>query len=535
MPGPTVPYSFEVISADGKHKIKVIYPPGSSKAQRRALRKAARREFFRLYGGDRAWRARKRHGGRYRISNIFSRHRQKDLGSVNPTPDNGHIFRLGYRVDYQNGKVFQRLPVTNGGFGQQGRNAMECWDQVNPGPPFRTSGPFKLIQYWVPGAEFKHKVTAGGKKFPTNTENFSLYQGGFQDNGFWIADSFGPYSSASLASFPTLSAYHSRAWDELKPQIPAWNGTQFLYELRDLPGMLKTTAEAFGFRWRIIAENRNTPWSKYFEQPEMGPRHIADQFVNEEFGWAPFISDIRKLISAYENTAAYHRNMVKNNRTWMKRRRVLESSEEVSAVQRFYTSATIPHDGALDWQGFKMCAPFLLDGQLCSGFTDFQKVVKYTVWAAGSFMYYRPEFDPVDPDFDSGIMLLRRMLTQYGLRINPSVLYKITPWSWLADWFTGFGRHIDRLNDFVEDGIVSRNLSVCRSEERTMTKTCFLNFYQNPTSLQFQRRLLLKQRELADSPYGFNVPWNNISLRQWAILGGIGISRTSTGFISRGA
>ena len=182
-----------------------------------------------------------------------------------------------------------------------------------------------------------------------------------------------------------------------------------------------------------------------------------------------------------------------------------------------------------------MCRPFNLDGNLCRGFTDFQKIVKTRIWGTGSFMYYRPEFDSMDPNFDSGIMILRRYLTMYGFRINPSVLYKITPWTWLVDWFTNMGKHVDRLNDFVEDGIVSSNLSVCRSEERTITKTCFLNYYQNPVTVQFQRRLLLKQRELADSPYGFNSPWNEITPRKAAILAAIGISRSGSGFKSRGA
>lgn len=535
MPGPTVSISFEVISPDGKHSVKVPYPPGASRAERRAIRKAARREFFRLYGGDKNWRARKRHGGKYRISNIFNRHRVTTDPPKHPNIRSGPVFRSGYRLDYQNGKVFQRLPITSEGSRQLSFYGKECWDQVNPGPPFRTYGPFKLVQYQVPGTEFKNGYTSGGKRFPSTSDNYSVYQGGYLDGSLWISDSFGSYSGAGLQSFPTLSGYDSQAWDQLKPKVPAWNGTQFLYELRDLPGMLKTTADAFGFRWRIIANERNTPWSKYWERPDMGPRHVADQFLNEEFGWAPFISDIRNLISAYENTANYMSNMVKYNRTWMKRRRVLEESDELSPAQRFYAADVIPNDGALDWQNFKMCAPMTLDGVNCNGFTDFVKRVRKTVWGVGTFMYYRPEFDPIDPDFDSGIMVLRRMLTQYGLRINPSVLYKITPWSWLADWFTGFGKHIDRLNDFVEDGIVSKNLFVCGSEERTITKTCYLNYYQNPVTIQFQRRLLLKQRRVADSPYGFNVPWNNMSPRQWAILGAIGITRTSSGFISRGA
>jgi hypothetical protein len=150
-------------------------------------------------------------------------------------------------------------------------------------------------------------------------------------------------------------------------------------------------------------------------------------------------------------------------------------------------------------------------------------------------MFYRPEFDANDPGFDSGLMTLRRALTQYGVRINPSVVYKLIPWSWCVDWFTGFGKYVDRLNDFVEDGITSRYLYVCRSEERTITKTSFLNYYTGPHTVQFQRRLLLKQREVADSPYGFDVPWNSITLRQASILAAIGVSRSGAGYVSRGA
>jgi hypothetical protein len=68
-----------------------------------------------------------------------------------------------------------------------------------------------------------------------------------------------------------------------------------------------------------------------------------------------------------------------------------------------------------------------------------------------------------------------------------------------------------------------------------MTKTCHLNFYSGLLTLNFQRRLLTKQREVADSPYGFNTPWNSLSPRQWAILGAIGFGKSPTGFLSRGA
>jgi hypothetical protein len=73
------------------------------------------------------------------------------------------------------------------------------------------------------------------------------------------------------------------------------------------------------------------------------------------------------------------------------------------------------------------------------------------------------------------------------------------------------------------------------TSEKVMTKTSLLNFYSGPVTLQFQRSLHMKQRKLADSPYGFNAPWQSLSPKQWAILGAIGISRSGSGYISRGA
>jgi len=525
MPGATILASTTIISRDGKHKIVVTYTPDMSKADRRALRKAARRKLS--YMTDESWRARRhrRSKSHYRTSNIFTRHRTTELPSRNPNPGNGVVWKCGVRRDFQNFKLFQTLPVTNGETRTLSRYGRECWDQVNPGPPYRTGGPFRLIEYQVPGTEFK-KGYAGTGNIPASG-NYSTYEGGYLDDGFWIADSFGPYSQASLASFPSLSAYHSQAWDSTKPTVPAWNASQFIYELRDLPGMLEQTANFFHNAWRSFGGGYSTTF--------MAPRNVADSFVNEQFGWAPFIGDLQKLLKAWEDSSNFISRTVRDNRRWVKKRRVLETTEEVSPLQRFYSSGTIPNSGVLDWFNVPMCRSYSLDGNLIRGHCDFQKIVKKTVWAVGSFMFYRPEFDANDPDFDSGLMTLRRALTQYGARINPSVVYKLIPWTWCVDWFTGFGRYIDRINDFVEDGITARYLYVCRTEERTMTKTSFLNYFNNPHTVQFQRRLLLKQREVADSPYGFNVPWNSISLRQASILAAIGISRSGAGYVSRGA
>lgn len=529
MPGITIPVSTEIISADGKHRIVITYDPSMSRAQRRDLRRAARRQLRAMTDGT--WKAKrhKKSHSIFRVSNIFVRHRLQELPTRFPNPRSGALVKLGFQSNFQNNKIVSTFPVTNGETRTSPRHFRECWDQVNPGPPFQTGGPFQLIQCEVPGAERHPGSSSGSRGNPNNPSGtYSIYRGDYLCGDTWIGDPFGSYPNVARPSNNSLSGYYARAWDQLKPQIPQASATQFIYELRDLPGMLETTANGFHNAWRSFGGGYSSTFMK--------PSHVADQFLNEQFGWVPFISDIQKFVNTWQNSANYISNMVKNNRTWMKRSRVLEESDTTSLIGGFNLADCIPSDGVVDFNNQNMCKVAKLDGVTNSkGLTLYHLRVLKRVWATGSFLYYRPEFDPTDPDFDSGMMTLRRALTQYGFRINPSVLYKITPWTWALDWFTNLGRHIDRLNDFVEDGIVSRNLYVMESHERTITKTCLLNYYENPVTLQWQRRLAVKKREVADGPYGFNSPWNTITPRQWLILGAIGISRTSSGFISRGA
>jgi hypothetical protein len=346
------------------------------------------------------------------------------------------------------------------------------------------------------------------------------------------------------------------AWDKLKPVIPKASLAQFIYELKDLPGMLETSANAFHGQWRALGTasefnplaidvldrgqfGRHRPF-RQISIPIMHPDEVADHFLNHSFGWVPFISDLQKFLNVWNNTTKYISDIVRDNGVFVRKRRVLEESDDTS-LETFtgVDSGTIPSSEMRGPSGFPLCKVMTVGGVSQKGFMTFSTRTIKRTWACGSFKYYRPEFDPSiymadDSNFDD-LQTVQRLLTLYGARINPTLLYKITPWTWLVDWFTGLGNYIQRLDDFVQDGIVARGLYVMQTQQKIMTKTCVLNFFSGPVTLKFQRELTFKQRELADSPYGFDVPWQNLSPRQWAILGAIGISRSSHGYISRGA
>jgi hypothetical protein len=216
---------------------------------------------------------------------------------------------------------------------------------------------------------------------------------------------------------------------------------------------------------------------------------------------------------------------------------VLEESDTITGTLFNTGSGTIPNDGMTDPNSNNLCQVMDTPLGIAQGYRVYTARTVKKVWAVGSFKYYRPEFDVSAFEGNDFSMLqnAQRLLTLYGLRVNPTLLWKITPWTWLVDWFTGFGKHIQRLDDFVQDGIVARYLYVMDTEEQILTKTSVLNFYSGPLTLNFQRRFTIKQREPADSPYGFNVPWSSITPTQWAILGALGVSRGNAGYIVHGA
>jgi hypothetical protein len=368
----------------------------------------------------------------------------------------------------------------------------------------------------------------------------------FCDDGDWMSDSVSNYLSTSA---PAIVGFDTLAWDKLKPRVSKSSAAQFFYELRDLPGMLETSASGFSRFWDSLRGGRVStgitihapaalqPGIRRHSRDRgeslralMDPSDLADHFLNHNFGWVPFLGDLANMYNAYQRSHEFISELVRTNGSWERKRAVLQSDTTQRPIGRRYSLGVEPSGFFI--QG--MCDTRVVDGIPCKGYFDVTEVVETKVWANGLFKFYRPEYD-MNLDYnDSYIGALQRLMTLYGVRISPTLLYKITPWSWTVDWFSGFGKYIERLDDFTVDGIVSKQLCIMAQTRRYVTKTCHVFFQSGDRTFNFRRYFESKVRKVADCPYGFDQTWNNLSLRQWAILGAIGISRTNTGFISRG-
>jgi hypothetical protein len=336
--------------------------------------------------------------------------------------------------------------------------------------------------------------------------------------------------------FPDISSYHNLAWDLLKPKVEKTGMLQFLYELKDLPGMLRTSAKIFSDSWRsrqfLLDDLPNMHlsneldfkrrWNAEF-RPYMWPKQFGDHFLNHHFGWAPFVKDIVKFLDTALNYQRHLDQLTRDNGRWIRRGVVLSETRDDTILRRDYSCLTQPSPDNLN----QLSELRTIDGQQCRGITDTRMIINTKIWAEGSFRFWRPEFDAASEDFFSVCKRIRRLISIFGLRVNPAVLWRITPWSWFVDWFTGIGRNISILNDSVLDQVAANHAYLmCHRNVRTL-QTCIGFWQSGQLSLSWERSYETKYREPAGSPYGFNLPWNGLSSRQLGILGSLGITRTN--------
>lgn len=392
--------------------------------------------------------------------------------------------------------------------------AESCYDQIHAGPPYRTGGPFTKIRI-----EFPPTQVLGNGVYDSGTATRAIYgvgtgplkySGGFT-NPVFTGD---PVSYANLSQLlgatspliPSVAGLSPLAFKKTKPTLEKAGMAVAIAELRDLPRMLRTTSNIFHDLWKVSGGSTSGKF--------LAPKAASEHFLNHSFGWVPFINDLQKFHSVYQNAAAIKSRMTSENNRWIVRRATLLNDYQETkigansgmAVEPAGDYVSILMNGSPSWEVWERKASL--------------------VTTCGSFKYYRPEFDDSLPDYGSAWNTIQRQLTMYGARINPSNVYKAVPWTWLIDWFTDFGSVVDRINDIAEDAITSKYLFLMRHDYREVVLKQVLPFKSvGSMTIEFSRVTDVKIRRESDSPYGFGLTWNGLSPRQLAILAALGVSR----------
>ncbi len=394
------------------------------------------------------------------------------------------------------------------------------WDTLHKGPPYLSGGPFASMKAVfdvnsIKGVGF-HRSANGSAGGGFHWE----YTGGFGRPYIPSLDSVylnsyinmsvdNPYDLDTLTSNADIGP---SAYDKLRPRMEEAGLGVFIAELRDFSGMLSTSAAFFRNRWESLGGNR------FLKTMAGSPKEASDHFLNHSFGWVPFISDLQKAYAVWQKQDELIRRLTDGNGIWLKRTRV------ISKTDSFQTTVSQNSIG-IPWRDEfnAMCNAF--PGTSAFFHLTRTESINAKVWANAEFTYYRPEFDAARSGYESNWKQAMRLLSLYGIRINPSFLWKITPWTWLLDWFAGFGTYLDRIQSYFLDGVVSKQMYIMERSVKESQHIVDVNWKTGVSTFSWSNIVETKQRELAESPFSYSLPVGGLSPKQLAILAALGLSR----------
>lgn len=420
------------------------------------------------------------------------------------------------------------------GFFSPGRYE-KCFDVSHGRPPYRSGGPLFLIQFTEPTG-----ICAGGHLFPVgvttqfppnSTDNRlgDLWQIGYNGNFRAVnlpdlvsvmgKDISKPTDYRSQVNPDDLEALGSRGYSKLRPKPEIVGLGQAIAEAKDLPRMLKTTAKGFHDIWNAIRPRiRNNPRGSRDMEKVMRPKWAADQFINHQFGWKPFLKDLNDLCNLVTDFQNHVARAKASNDKWFRKRfaeDVIESSTRIMQEEKNKFNPSFK----------SYFAPSFL-GSLESNSISVHRQKMTRVWYEGCFRQYYPEFD--DEKFmDPVLRPIRQALTLSGLNVSPSLVWKITPWTWLSDWFTNVGSDILRVQDMAGDTVVAKYMYLMRETYDRYEYQISQRWPSATISGTTYSEVRVKRRATAASPFSYVLAPGGLSGTQLAILGALGITRVT--------
>lgn len=246
-------------------------------------------------------------------------------------------------------------------------------------------------------------------------------------------------------------------------------------------------------------------------------RTLGSEFLNIEFGIKPFVNDLQKLSRAVLKAHTLVNQYIRDSERPVRRRRSLQDSTGFADLPGQYSSIN----------SNQMPKPFpglsTLFFQYYPAETKVFDFVHRRTWFSGAFTYYVHTAHSLLEKLERFGELANHLL---GTRLTADVIWQLTPWSWLFDWFGTMGNFLSLNDRLTSDSLVLKYGYVMHQIDatRTYTKTgCLAKDGEVPSTISAFVDLSSKNRRRA-TPYGFGVDLEALSPERLAILGALGLS-----------
>lgn len=377
-----------------------------------------------------------------------------------------------------------------------------CDDAVNPGPPWRRGSGLRIEDVWNdslmgPSSLYVYQDNPGGWRkeyegiFPCLAGLSTLYNG-WGNSGSLDASDFDEVFEDSLSYGPT-------GWAKAAPGRPTADLGQFLAEIREVPKMLHDTAHIFKQSWDAYKGGRKSM-----------SKHAANTWLGYNFGWVPFVNDLRKFWKTAENIDDTLNQIIRNNDKFQRRERsIFTATDTLSDSGWELGTWHVPVFSAYEYSG----TPWYRRRAVITRYRHF--------WFSGSFRYWIPDLETMGGR-------RRTMRKLFGANVTPELVWEITPFSWLADWIGNLGDNFKNLDTGWADNLVAKYAYVMGTQYIEGNFTTQFNWAPSvpfPRECSNTIRVTLKDRRPA-SPFGFALTSEGFTARQWSLISACGLQRS---------
>ncbi|DAD52555.1 TPA_asm: maturation protein [ssRNA phage SRR6255733_5] len=365
--------------------------------------------------------------------------------------------------------------------------AEEMWD--SGGNPIRNG-------HYVGGGTFRMLRTVTDRTGSStiscrryNAPDRPYYTGKFfaTDPGIGIEGRYNDYASlVNDALTFNEDSLRNQAWDRLRPDKPQMDLALAIFELREIPEML---------RQRFLHRGLNG---------------IGDYYLALKFGWEPLLRDVRNFVLTMFDAKKRLTQLQRDQGRPVRRRVNMSHTEGKSDIVKGQSY------GAWDMP---------LVTQAYAGPPHFEDWVEWgsSTWASGQFVFYLPEFK------DSWQWKAKMYSRIMGLTPSPATVYKAIPWSWLVDWFSDLGTYIENnAGTSVVDSLVANYAYAMQHKYIRTCKTTTGNIFVGDSFTSASattKRIYESKGRTVLGVFGPSVSQGSLSDRQVAILGALGLSR----------
>jgi len=207
----------------------------------------------------------------------------------------------------------------------------------------------------------------------------------------------------------------TNAASALNPSRPDFDAAVFLGELRDVPKLLSFVGGDLA-------------------------KFGANEYLKFQYGWKPFVSDVKKLMKAVNVVDRKIKQLEKLRRDGIIRKVWKPKPQEGGREVRSFVREP---DGNVDFPDFQWDSDFMQSRGVFSKVSTNMVTDRWAIltWSADS---------PSAPPITDEKLLLQARRAAFGGTVDGSTLWQLMPWSWLLDWTSNASEYLMSQRDVVD-------------------------------------------------------------------------------------